>query len=182
MINEKRKTKISKFLSFILRHKPEEINLSLDENGWADVVELLEKSAQNDFHLTFEELAEVAATSDKKRFAFDEAKTKIRANQGHSIAVDVGFEEKIPPTVLYHGTAKRNLDSILKTGLEKRARHHVHLSHEIETARNVGVRYGKPVILEIDSEKMAAQGCKFYVSANDVWLVDEVPPKFLKVL
>lgn len=181
-MNEKRQTKISKFLSLILRHKPEEINLSLDENGWADVSELIKKSAEYDFPLTLDELETVVASSDKKRFAFDETKTKIRANQGHSVAVDVGFEEKTPPKILYHGTAERNLESILKTGLEKRERHHVHLSHETDTARNVGTRYGKPVILAIDAEQMAANGYKFYISANGVWLVAEVPPKFLKVL
>lgn len=181
-MNEKRKTKISKFLSLILRHKPEEINLSLDENGWADVSELLEKAAQNEFDFTFEELETMVATNDKKRFSFDATKTKIRANQGHSIEVDVGFEEKLPPNNLYHGTAERNLNSILKTGLEKRARHHVHLSSKTETARNVGIRYGKPIVLEIDAEQMSVQGYKFYISANGVWLVDEVPPKFLRVL
>lgn len=181
-MNEKRQTKISKFLSLILRHKPEEINLSLDENGWADVSELLEKSAGYDFPLTLDELETVVAASDKKRFAFDETRRKIRANQGHSIAVDVGFAEKTPPKILYHGTAEKNLDSILKTGLEKRERHHVHLSIDIETARSVGVRYGKPVILAIDAEKMAAQNYKFYVSENGVWLIDSVPPEFLKVL
>jgi len=181
-MNEKRQTKISKFLSLILRHKPEEINLSLDENGWAEVSELLRKSAEYDFPFTLDELETVVAANDKKRFAFDEAKLKIRANQGHSIAVDVEFKEKVPPKILYHGTAERNLESILQKGLEKRARHHVHLSTEIETARTVGIRYGKPVILAIDAEQMAAHGYKFYVSENGVWLVDEVPPEFLKVL
>ncbi len=181
-MNDKRKTKISKFLSLVLRHKPEEINLSLDENGWANTAELLEKSAAHDFNFLLDELEAVVTTNDKKRFSFDETKKKIRANQGHSIAVDVGFEEKVPPPVLYHGTAEKNLDSILKDGLEKRARHHVHLSIEIEMARNVGIRYGKPIILQIDASAMAADGIKFYVSENGVWLVDSVPPKFLKVL
>lgn len=181
-MNEKRRTKISKFLSLILRHKPEEINLSLDENGWAAVSELLAKSAAKNFDFTFVELEETVATNDKKRFVFDETKTKIRASQGHSITVDAGFEEEAPPKILYHGTAEKNLDSILRTGLEKRARHHVHLSTEIETARNVGTRYGKPLILAIDVERMAAQNHKFYVSENGVWLVESVPPEFLEVL
>ncbi len=174
-MNEQRKTRISKFLSLILRHKPETIGLVLDEKGWANVADLLEKSATAGNHFTPEELTEVVATNDKKRLSFDELKTKIRASQGHSIAVDVGFEERIPP-VLYHGTAERNLDLILEKGLEKRARHHVHLSSDTETARTVGTRYGKPVILQIDAAQMSAQGIKFYVSANEVWLVDAVAP------
>jgi putative RNA 2'-phosphotransferase len=181
-MNEKRRTKISKFLSLILRHQPEKINLVLDGNGWADVCELLEKSAKAGNVFTREELVEVVATNDKKRFSFDETKTKIRASQGHSIAVEIGFEERIPPSVLYHGTAERNLDSILEKGLEKRARHHVHLSSEMKTARSVGSRYGKPMILQIDAARMAAEGHKFYISANEVWLVDKVAPEFLKVV
>lgn len=181
-MDEKRKTHISKFLSLILRHKPEAINLDLNENGWANVSELLEKSANAGKDFSLEELKKVVATNDKKRFSFDETATKIRASQGHSIAVDIGFEEKIPPPILYHGTAEKNLDSILKTGLEKRARHHVHLSGDMLTARNVGARYGKPVILQIDAARMSEQGIKFYISANEVWLVDEVAPEFMKIL
>jgi putative RNA 2'-phosphotransferase len=181
-MNERRKTGISKFLSLILRHKPETINLVLDENGWASIPDLLEKAAKAGNRFSLEELTEVVATNDKKRFSFDETKTKIRASQGHSIAVDVEFEEKTPPPILYHGTAARNLDSILETGLEKRGRHHVHLSRETETAMKVGARYGKPVILQIDAAKMSAEGIRFYVSANDVWLVETVPPEFIKVL
>jgi putative RNA 2'-phosphotransferase len=181
-MDERRKTKISKFLSLVLRHKPAEIGLSLDENGWAEVAGLIKKSAAKGRGFTFEELVEVVATNDKKRFGFDAAKTKIRANQGHSIEVEIGFEEKAPPAVLYHGTAERNVASILENGLQKMARHHVHLSAETKTARAVGVRYGKPAILEIDTGKMLAEGFKFYVSANGVWLVDAVPPEFLKVL
>lgn len=181
-MNEKRRTKVSKFLSLILRHKPEEINLILDGNGWANVAELIEKSAKAGSDFSLEELAEVVATNDKKRFVFDETKTRIRASQGHSIAVDIGFEERIPPPILYHGTAEKNLDSILEKGLEKRARHHVHLSSEKDTARKVGVRYGKPVILQVDAAQMSARGYKFYISANGVWLVDAVAPEFLKVL
>jgi putative RNA 2'-phosphotransferase len=179
---EKRKTRISKFLSLVLRHKPQTIGLVLDKNGWANTVELLEKSAKAGNKFSLEELTEVVATNDKMRFSFDETKTKIRANQGHSIAVDMGFEERIPPPILYHGTAERNLDSILETGLEKRARHHVHLSSDTETARNVGIRYGKPAILQIDAARMSAKGHKFYVSTNEVWLIDRVAPEFLKVL
>jgi putative RNA 2'-phosphotransferase len=181
-MNEKRRTKISKFLSLILRHKPEEIGLKLDENGWANVNDLLEKSAKANNRFTFEELEEVVTTNDKKRFAFDETKSKIRASQGHSLKVDVGFEEKTPPEILYHGTAEKNVKAILENGLKKMARHHVHLSSETETARTVGTRYGKPVIFKVDTTAMLAENFRFYVSANGVWLTDEVPPKFLEVL
>lgn len=181
-MDEKRKTKISKFLSLLLRHKPEEIGLILDENGWANVADLIEKSANVGKEFTFAEIEEVVATNDKKRFVFDESKTKIRASQGHSIKVEIGFEEKIPPDILYHGTAERNIESILEKGLQKMQRHHVHLSADRETARNVGIRYGKPVIFKIDTVSMLGENFKFYVSANEVWLVDEVQPKFLKVL
>ena len=181
-MNEKQKRKISKFLSLVLRHKPKVIGLQLDKNGWADVEELLAKSAQNGNSFTFQELKEVVRTNDKKRFSFDESETKIRANQGHSLNLDLELEEKTPPKVLYHGTAERNVKTILKSGLQKMKRHHVHLSANVETAKNVGTRYGKPVIFEIDTKAMLEQGFKFYVSANGVWLVDKVPPKFLDIL
>lgn len=181
-MNEKRKTRISKFLSLILRHKPETIDLKLDENGWADVKELLEKAAQNGNAFTREELETVVETNDKKRFAFDDSGEKIRANQGHSIEVEIGFEEKTPPKMLYHGTAEKNVEAILQNGLRKMRRHHVHLSTEIETARAVGVRYGNPVIFKVETEKMLAENFRFCVSANGVWLVENVPPKFLEIL
>lgn len=181
-MDEKRKTKISKFLSLILRHKPETIDLILDENGWADVKELLEKSAQNGNVFTREELEAVVETNDKKRFAFDERREKIRASQGHSIEVEIGFEEKTPPETLYHGTAEKNVEAIRQNGLRKMQRHHVHLSAEIETAKAVGARYGKPVIFKIETEKMLAENFKFYISANGVWLTESVPPEFLEIL
>lgn len=181
-MDEKRKTKISKFLSLILRHKPETIDLKLDENGWADVKELLEKSARNGNSFTREELETVVETNDKKRFIFDDSGEKIRASQGHSVEVEIGFEEKTPPEILYHGTAEKNVEAILQNGLQKMQRHHVHLSTEIETAKSVGTRYGKPVIFKIETEKMLAENFKFYVSANGVWLVESVPPEFLEIL
>jgi len=181
-MDEKRKTKISKFLSLILRHKPETIDLELDENGWADVKELLEKSARNGNSFSREELESVVETNDKKRFAFDARREKIRASQGHSIEVEIEFEEKTPPKTLYHGTAEKNVEAILQNGLQKMQRHHVHLSTEIETARAVGIRYGKPVIFRIDTEKMLEANFKFHVSANGVWLVESVSPEFLEIL
>lgn len=180
-MDEKRKTKISKFLSLVLRHKPEEIGLTLENGGWVRIEKLLAASAANGNGFTLEELHETVETSDKKRFAFDETETKIRANQGHSAAVGIEFEEREPPAALYHGTAERNLEAIFDGGLKKMARHHVHLSADTETARAVGIRYGKPVILRVDTQKMRGAGIKFYVSANGVWLVDAVPAEFLEV-
>lgn len=180
-MDEKRKTKISKFLSLILRHKPETIDLKLDENGWANVNELLEKSARNGNAFTLVELETVVETNDKRRFTFDDSNEKIRANQGHSIEVEIGFEEKIPPEILYHGTAEKNVEAILQNGLQKMQRHHVHLSADNETAKTVGVRYGKPVIFKVETRKMLEANFTFYISANSVWLVERVPPEFLEI-
>jgi putative RNA 2'-phosphotransferase len=180
-MDEKRKTKISKFLSLVLRHKPEEIGLSLEENGWIPVEKLI-KACAGGKNFTLAELREVVETNDKKRFAFDADGRKIRASQGHSLDVGIEFEEQRPPATLYHGTAEKNIGVIFAEGLKKMARHHVHLSADIETARKVGARYGKPVILAIETEKLLVEGFKFYVSANGVWLTDAVPPEFLRVL
>lgn len=180
-MNEKRKTKIGKFLSLILRHKPETINLILDENGWASVKELLERSVQNGNSFTRNELEVVVETNEKKRFSFDESGAKIRANQGHSLELKIEFEERTPPKILYHGTAERNVKAIWETGLQRMKRHHVHLSADVETARNVGARYGKPVIFQIETEKMLAENFKFYISKNGVWLADKIPPEFIEI-
>jgi putative RNA 2'-phosphotransferase len=180
-MNEKNKTKLSKFLSLILRHQPEAVGLTLEENGWISVNKLIEACAKNGRIFTRTELEEVVATNEKKRFAFDESGTKIRANQGHSVDVEIEFEEKIPPKLLYHGTAEKNLGIIYEQGLSKMKRHHVHLSGDVETALKVGSRHGKPVIFQINTEVMSAENFKFYVSANNVWLIDEVPPRFLKL-
>lgn len=181
-MDEKRKTKISKFLSLVLRHAPEAVGLNLDENGWVKVQDLRKACAAHGKSFSVAELEEVVATNDKKRFAFDETKTKIRANQGHSLDVEIEFEEKMPPEILYHGTAEKNVGVIFADGLQKMKRHHVHLSADTETARKVGGRHGKPVIFEIDTAAMLAENHEFFVSANGVWLTDEVPPKFLKLL
>ena len=155
MISEKRKIKISKFLSLVFRHKPETIQIQLDENGWVSVSELIEKLNKNGPQTTFEILKYVVDTNSKKRFAFNEDETKIRASQGHSLQVDLNYEPSTPPHKLFHGTSVRFLDSILKNGIEKRNRQHVHLSADIETAMKVGQRYGKPVVLEILAERMS---------------------------
>ncbi len=181
-MDEKRKTKISKFLSLILRHKPEEIGLKLDENGWANVAELRKACADYGKPFTFAELEEVVSTNDKKRFSFNETQTKIRASQGHSLDLEIEFEKKAPPEILYHGTAEKNVGAIFTSGLQKMNRHHVHLSADTETAQKVGARHGKPIIFEIKTAAMLEEGFEFFVSANGVWLVAEVPPKFLEVL
>lgn len=175
-MNKNNIKKISKFLSLILRHKPETINLKLDENGWADVDELIAKS--KNIKLTKELINEVVRDNDKQRFIIEE--NKIRANQGHSIEVDLELKAVTPPDILYHGTATRFLDSIMQTGLSKQARQHVHLSQELETATAVGKRHGKLVILEVDAKKMFDEGFEFYLSENGVWLTDVVGVRFLK--
>ncbi|WP_300691768.1 RNA 2'-phosphotransferase [Chryseobacterium sp.] len=178
-MNEIEKKKISKFLSLILRHQPETIGLKLDENGWADVEELRAKSAQKRIYFTPEELDEVVETNNKKRFAFSEDKTQIRASQGHSINIDLSLEGVQPPDFLYHGTAEANIPSILEKGIEKRTRQHVHLSADKETATKVGMRHGKPVILTIRTGKMYEEGVVFYLSANGVWLTDFVDAQYI---
>lgn len=178
-MNEQHKKKTSKFLSYILRHHPELINLNLDENGWANVDELIIKSTNDSQGFTFEELDEIVETNDKKRFIFNEDKTRIRANQGHSIDINLALIPQQPPEFLYHGTAQSNIDSILEKGIEKRNRQHVHLSQDIETATKVGMRHGKPIILTINTEKMFDDGIEFYLSENNVWLTDFVDIKYI---
>jgi putative RNA 2'-phosphotransferase len=176
----------SKYLSFILRHNPGSIGLKLDENGWAKIDELIECSSvcasdgKKGKMLTKEIIFLTVENNSKKRFALDPEKTKIRAVQGHSIDVDVELKEQVPPQVLYHGTATRFLESIMKKGLLPSGRNHVHLSSDIKTAVNVGARHGKPVVLEINSESMHRDGYVFFISENGVWLTDTVPPCFIK--
>ena len=178
-MNEKNKKIISKFLSLILRHQPQEIDLNLDENGWANVDELIVKCAIKNIKFNFEDLKEVVATNEKKRFIFNEDKSKIRANQGHSIEIDLALEPVMPPDFLYHGTAEKNIDSILENGIKKMNRQHVHLSQEKATAINVGSRHGKPVVLIINSSQMYEDGILFYKSENNVWLSDFVDKKYI---
>ncbi|WP_315053116.1 RNA 2'-phosphotransferase [Chryseobacterium indoltheticum] len=178
-MTEQHKKKTSKFLSYVLRHHPELIDLNLDENGWANVDELITKSKNDSQGFTFEELDEIVQTNDKKRFIFNEDKTRIRANQGHSIDINLALIPQQPPEFLYHGTAQSNIDSIFEKGIEKRNRQHVHLSQYIETATKVGMRHGKPIILTINTEKMFDDGIEFYLSENNVWLTDFVDIKYI---
>lgn len=174
-----RLVKISKYLSKHLRHQPERIGIKLAAGGWVKVDELLAACTQHQFPITREELAQVVTTSDKKRFSFDATGTLIRANQGHSVEVDLQLSSVTPPDVLYHGTGSKSVDSILQTGLCKMSRHHVHLSRDIATAETVGARHGKPVVFVVDAAAMYQAGYNFYCSDNGVWLVDAVPPEYL---
>jgi putative RNA 2'-phosphotransferase len=173
-------TKTSKFLSLVLRHKPEEIGLGLDQNGWADIGELIEKAGAHGVALTRELIAQVVATSDKQRFAIDETGQRIRANQGHSVEIDLGLERREPPPILFHGTAEKSLDAIRTEGLTAGRRQHVHLSPDEQTAVKVGRRHGRPVVLRIAAGRMHGQGHAFFFSTNGVWLTDCVPSQFIQ--
>ncbi|MBT3289304.1 MAG: RNA 2'-phosphotransferase [Victivallales bacterium] len=178
----KRLIKTSKFLSLVLRHKPGTIGLVLDEQGWASVEELITAAGKHGRELSRELIREVVATSDKQRFALSEDGSRIRANQGHSVKVDLGLEPVTPPEVLFHGTATRFLPSIQAHGLKPSGRHHVHLSGDVETAVKVGSRHGKPIVLRVAAARMHAEGAPFYVSENGVWLTDHVQPAFFAIV
>ncbi|MCV6638299.1 RNA 2'-phosphotransferase [Candidatus Albibeggiatoa sp. nov. NOAA] len=178
---EKTLKKVSKFLSYVLRHCPEDIKLTLDTEGWASIEELIEK-AQPKFQLNHDIIKHVVATNNKQRFKISADGLKIRANQGHSIDINLNLTPQEPPKILYHGTATRFLDSILKQGLKSGNRQHVHLSKDMETAIAVGQRHGKPVILQIDTQAMSKQGHIFFLSDNKVWLTEHVPAQFLSLI
>jgi putative RNA 2'-phosphotransferase len=178
---DKELTQISKLLSLVLRHKPEEIGLTLDEGGWALVDELLTKAARAGRSISRQQLEAVVAQNNKQRFRFSDDGARIRANQGHSIAVELGLEPQAPPAILYHGTATRFLDSIRQQGLIKGKRQHVHLSADVATAQLVGQRHGSPIVLTVDAAAMATAGYPFYRAENGVWLTDQVPVTFLAI-
>ena len=171
--------RMSKFISLILRHKPEAIGITLDEYGWADVDDLIE-GINKKRHIDMDMLEEIVATDEKQRYTFSADKTLIRANQGHSIPVDVELEKVEPPEYLYHGTAEKYVPSIKKQGLLPRSRLYVHISGDVDTARKVGQRHGKPAIYKIHSKQMAQDGYDFYLSVNKVWLTKCVPVKYLE--
>ena len=169
----------SKFISLILRHKPEEIGISLDEHGWANVDELINGIAKTR-NFNMEQLEEIVRTDEKQRYSFNEDKTLIRANQGHSIPVDVELDEKEPPEFLWHGTGEKYITSIRNQGLIPKSRLYVHLSGDIEIAIKVGSRHGKVVVLKVKAQQMYKDGFKFFVSKNGVWLIKEVPIKYIE--
>lgn len=171
-------TKVSKYLSLILRHKPEEAGITLDKHGWAKVEELINGIAKK-YAFDMGMLEEIVATDEKQRYSFNADHTLIRANQGHSIQVDVELEELEPPEYLYHGTGMKYYDCIMKEGLIPKSRLYVHLSEDVDTAKTVGVRHGDPVVFCVDAKVMYNHGYKFYKSVNGVWLTERVPNEFL---
>jgi putative RNA 2'-phosphotransferase len=173
-------TRASKFLSYVLRHRPDSIGISLDKEGWASVPELLAKAAAAGIAITLNELKQIVAQNDKKRFVLSDDATRIRAAQGHSIEVDLKLAVKAPPPVLYHGTVGKSIADIRKQGLRPMTRHDVHLSPDKDTATRVAIRRGKPVILVIETYRMVRDGYQFRVSDNGVWLIPEVPAKYIK--
>ena len=177
--NRKHST-ISKFLSYVLRHRPDRIGLRLDPNGWADVSELLQKAGEGGRAISPDVLREVVFENDKQRFTLDPENNRIRANQGHSVPIDLGLSPIDPPPVLFHGTAGRFLNSIWEKGLVSGSRQHVYLSPDAETAARVGQRHGKPAVLKISASQMASEGHLFYCSENGVWLTETVPSRFIE--
>ncbi|MEU9940172.1 RNA 2'-phosphotransferase [Streptomyces lavendulae] len=177
-MDDRRTVKVSKYVSKHLRHQPDRIGLVLDPQGWVEIDDLLNAAAAHGFRFTRAELDHVVAANDKQRFAVDG--TRIRASQGHTVAVDLGLPEAEPPAFLYHGTVAAALDAIRAEGLRPMARHHVHLSPDRETATRVGARRDRPVVLTVDAGAMHAAGHVFRISANGVWLAEVVPPEFLR--
>ena len=176
-------TAISRYISLILRHKPEVIGIALDAHGWADVDALIQGIQRTKAPAFSRELLdEIVRTDSKQRYAYNEDRTLIRANQGHSIPVDVGLAQTAPPEILWHGTGEKYTASIEKNGLISKSRLYVHLSKDMDTAINVGKRHGKPVVYQVDAGRMAQDGYPFYLSANGVWLPREVPARFLRRL
>ncbi len=175
-----RVTKISKYLSYHLRHRPDKLGLQLFDGGWVEVDKLLQASRKRKFPITLSELRYVVEHNDKQRFAFDDTNTLIRANQGHSVKVDLQLKPTVPPDCLYHGTHSGVVESIKQQGLRKMSRHHVHLSSNWQTAKEVGARRGFAVVFEVDTKAMHQDQFIFYRSDNGVWLVDFVPREYLK--
>ena len=180
---ERRLERLSKFISMILRHKPEAIGITLDEHGWADVDELIKGINETGEEIEFNKdtLETIVKTDKKQRYSFSQDKTLIRANQGHSIPVDVELEKKEPPKVLYHGTGVKSVKAIQEQGLLPMERLYVHLSIDVKTATNVGKRHGTPVIFQVNAEQMQKDGYDFFQSVNGVWLTKEVPAKYLEL-
>jgi putative RNA 2'-phosphotransferase len=179
-VNDKRRVSVSKFISKHLRHAPGDIGLSLGDGGWVAVNDLLTAAAKHRFPITRDELEEVVRTCEKQRFALDPTNDLIRANQGHSVEVELNLEPLTPPAELFHGTATRFREAILASGLIKMSRQQVHLSADLPTAIAVGKRHGRPTVFALDTMSMHRDGHLFYRAANGVWLTDHVPPQYLR--
>ena len=179
MISDKELTRISKFLSFVLRHQPAAIGIQLDQNGWADVKDLIQKANDHGIRFDRETLNHLVATNSKKRFAFNDTYERIRASQGHTIDIELGYNSQKPPQILFHGTSENSVQSILDSGLKKQSRQYVHLSRDSETAIKVGQRHGKPVVFKVFAEEMYNENFQFFLSDNGVWLTDNVSAKYL---
>ena len=175
-------TKVSRYISYLLRHNPESAGLKLDNHGWCNSKDLIKVLKEKYPGFKSEMLDEIVNTDEKKRYSFDKYKMRIRANQGHSINVDADLKEAIPPDILYHGTSIKYVYSIYKEGIKHMSRLYVHLSKDIDTAVKVGKRHGGPVVLEIDCRSMISDGYKFYLSENSVWLTKIVPSKYIKIV
>lgn len=173
------KDKLSIFISLILRHKPEEIGITLDEHGWAKVEDLINGINNSGRKIDIDVLEEIVRIDNKQRYSFNEDKTKIRANQGHSVPVTIEFKELEPPNTLYHGTATKSLEGIKHQGIKSMSRLYVHLSKDFETATNVGSRHGECAVLVINAKRMYEDGIKFYLSENGVWLTKYIDPKYI---
>lgn len=178
-MNPKTQTKISKRLSLILRHNPQSVGVTLDAAGWVNAQDLLEALNQKGTRITRETLNLIVEENPKKRFEFDGTQTRIRARQGHSVQIDLGYTATTPPDILYHGTPERFINSILREGLKKQQRHHVHLSTNIPLMLEVARRRGRASLLEINAKQMHEDGYEFFVTENDVWLSDHIPPQYL---
>ncbi|HCQ5967531.1 TPA: RNA 2'-phosphotransferase [Clostridioides difficile] len=176
-----KKDRLSVFISLILRHKPETIGIKLDNYGYADVNELIGNINSTGRNINMEILEQIVKEDNKQRYSFNEDRSKIRANQGHSIKVNVELKELRPPKCLYHGTTIRFLDNIKKEGIVRKSRLYVHLSNDIDTAIKVGERHGIPIVLKVNTEKMYEDGYKFYLSENNVWLCYHIPFKYVKI-
>ena len=178
-MNKKTEIRVSKFLSFALRHRPDEAGITLDEGGWADVPAVLEAAARHGYTLCLDDLRQVVENNDKQRFALSEDLGRIRKSQGHSVKVELGYTPAEPFEVLFHGTVARFLDAIRSQGLRKGKRQHVHLSADEATAQGVGRRRGAPVLLRVRALAMHRDGFVFYLSDNGVWLTDAVPARYI---
>jgi putative RNA 2'-phosphotransferase len=181
-VDEKQLVRTSKYLSKHLRHQPGRLGVELEPGGWVRVDDLLAACRRNGMEISVAELEEVVARNDKRRFGFDASRTRIRANQGHSVSVDLQLAAATLPAVLFHGTHPRAVDAIMREGLLPQGRHHVHLSADVPTASRVGARRGKPVVLEVAAAAMSADAFEFFLADNGVWLADTVPPRYLRRL